>query len=316
MNHTESGTEYRDICIPFGLVEMDSRRNEVYAHLRRWFSSRNIQVMDKNGVDRLLRLLERTDEDSMKQQRNMIALLSTDHTGTVTADVMTFEQALEILPQQWSKSSTSYIFYRDDPGCIDGNCVFLQRVQLTKNCFIHAAAMLQYCLMSRSKRNAQTGAIIDIKVFIRDISRSLEPYIFDKGGKISEVFNEIVLGDPKFHWTEFKDIDAQWLKNYGPGVLTFGVRNETLVFGSNESLIYRGIPTGEIGSFHSVLIIGVRMERDSRLFLIQNWWPEQQVVEIREDYAIASNGKAFFIKDQDLIVREGLPWTKQKYGEI
>ncbi len=133
---------------------------------------------------------------------------------------------------------------------------------------------------------------------------------------MSEVFKEIVLGDPEFYRAEFNQIDAQWLKSYGPGVLTFGVRNETLVFGSSESLTYSGIPTGHVGSFHSVLIIGVRMEGGLRHFLVQNWWPEQQAVEIREDYANASNGRAFFIKDQNLIVREGLPWTKKKYGQI
>ena len=32
--------------------------------------------------------------------------------------------------------------------------------------------------------------------------------------------------------------------------------------------------------------------------------------------AIASNGQAFFIKNQNLIARESLPWTKKKYGQI
>lgn len=58
------------------------------------------------------------------------------------------------------------------------------------------------------------------------------------------------------------------------------------------------------------------MEGNSRHFLVQNWWPDQQVVEIREDYAIASNGQAFFTKNQNLIVQESIPWTKKKYGQI
>jgi hypothetical protein len=228
---------------------------------------------------------------------------------------MRFEQAMNILPHQWSNSSMSYVFHRDDPGCIPGGCAFLQRLQKSNNCFIHTAIMLQYCLMSRSN-GAKAGAIIDAKVFIRDISSSLGLYLFNQGGKASDIFNEIVDGNHKFHQTHFDKIDAEWLKTHGPGILAFGIRNETLVFGSNENLVYKGTPLGHVGSLHSVLIIGVRMEGNSRYFLVQNWWTIQQVVEIREDYAIASLGRAFFITTRNLIVREGLPWTKKKYDQF
>lgn len=319
VNHSASGTESGDICIPYSLTEMDSKQNEVHNRLLRWLSSRKIKVENQDGLSRFLHLLEPNDQDSMSQQGNMIALLSTDQSDlseSTPTHVMTFDQALDILPHQWSNSSTSYVFYRDDPRCIDGRCVILQRVQLTKSCFIQAAVMLQHCLMSRSKISAQAGAIIDMKVFIRDFSRSLEPFILNQGGLVSDVFKEIVVGDPGFFLKKINEIDARWLEIYGPGVLTFRFLNETLILGSSKSLVYAGNETGQFSGRHSVIIIGVRMEGNSRHFLVRNWSPDQQVVEIREDYLNASNGKAFFVKNQNLSVREGLPWNKKKYGQI
>ena len=69
------------------------------------------------------------------QLKNLIALLSTDHedlSETIPDSAITFDQAMEILPPKWSSSSTSYVFYRDDPGCINGDRVLLQRVQKAK----------------------------------------------------------------------------------------------------------------------------------------------------------------------------------------
>ncbi len=210
----------------------------------------------------------------------------------------------------------SYIFYRDDPGCIDGDCLIRQRYQKSGSCFIHTAIMLQYCLMSRSNKTRNAGAIVDMRVFVRDISSSVELFILNRGGKVPDIFKEIVHGDPKFHLIKIEEIDAELLKTYGPGLLTFNIFNETLVFGNNETLVYQGIPTGKITSCHSVLIIGVRMEGSSRQFLVQNWWSRQQVVVMSEDYVMASLGQAYFIKTQNLVVREGLPWTKKQFGQI
>ncbi len=133
---------------------------------------------------------------------------------------------------------------------------------------------------------------------------------------MSDVINEIVHGSPEYQSTKFDKIDAEWMKTYGPGVLTFNILNETNVFGRNVTLVYQGIPTGNETQSHSVLIIGVRMEGSLRHFLVQNWWTQHQIVEIREDYATASGGKAYFIKAKNLVVREGIPWTKKTYGQF
>jgi hypothetical protein len=210
----------------------------------------------------------------------------------------------------------SYVFHRDDPGCLDGDCVFRRRVQKSGICFIYAAIMQQYCLTSRSSETRNAGAVVDMKVFNGDISSMLELYIFNQGGKVSDVINEIVHGDPELQFTEFNKIDAEWMKTYGPGVLTFKIMNQTNVFGRNISLVYQGTPTGDRGQSHSVPIIGVRMDGISRHSWVQNWWTQHQIVEIREDYATASDGKAYFIKAINLVVREGIPWTKRTYGQF
>ena len=44
---------------------------------------------------------------------------------------------------------------------------------------------------------------------------------------MSDVFKEIVVGDPGFLLKEIIQIDARWSEIYGPGVLTFRFLNET-----------------------------------------------------------------------------------------
>ena len=51
---------------------------------------------------------------------------------------------------------------------------------------------------------------------------------------MSDVFKEIVVGDPGLFLTEINRINARWLEFYGPGVLTFRFLNETLIFGSSK----------------------------------------------------------------------------------
>jgi hypothetical protein len=324
INQSDSGRT--GICIPqdntaarkyqdFRLDDLVSRKHEIHSRSYRWLRSRNISLCDEFGFDGLMSLLEPTDETSRKQQKNLMALLATDGTDlsdNIPPNVMKFEQAMKILPRQWSNSSLSYVFYRDDPGCTDGDCLLIQRVQRSGNCFIHAAIMLQYCLMSRSNKTINAGAIVDIRVFIRDISGSLEPYILNRGGQVSDVFKEIVQGDPELYPIALNEMDATFLKTYGPVVLTF----EMSIFGSHDNLVYKGIPAGHTNRFHSVLIIGIRMEGNSSLFLAQNWWTTQQIVEISREYASESMGKAYFIKDKALVIRNGLPWTKKKYGQL
>ena len=138
VDHSESGTGTGDIFIPF-MKDVASRQNEVHACLLHWLISRNVEVRDNDGSDRLLPMLVPTDETSVKKLKNLIALLSTDHedlSETIPDTAITF--AMAILPPQWSSSSTSYVFYRDDPGYINGDCVLLQRVQKAKKCFIQA----------------------------------------------------------------------------------------------------------------------------------------------------------------------------------
>ncbi len=95
------------------------------------------------------------------------------------------------------------------------------------------------------KKLKNEGAIVDIKVFIRDLSTGLEPYILNRGGKVSDIFKELVNENPQYLVTPLNRIDAELLKTYGPGLFEFDLLNETLVFGMNETLVYKGIPTGQ-----------------------------------------------------------------------
>ncbi len=72
---------------------------------------------------------------------------------------------------------------------------------------------------------------------------------------MSEGFKEMVhgLGDSELSVIGLNEIDATFLRTYGPIVLTC---NKTLVFDSHDNLLYRKTPAGDTELFHSVLMSG------------------------------------------------------------
>ncbi len=65
-----------------------------------------------------------------------------------------------------------------------------------------------------------------------------------------------------------------------------------------------------LAAHHCCRIIGVRMEGKTSFLSVQNWWENQQFVEINTiiDRADASSNQTYFIKTQNPTARAGLPW--------
>ena len=76
-------------------------------------------------------------------------------------------------------------------------------------------------------------------------------------------------------------------------------------------------PTDRCAGYHSMLIIGVRMEGASR-FLVQNWWRRHQFVEISQEYLEAQplgGPVAHFVKSAPRAVQARFAQPAWRYAE-
>ena len=102
-------------------------------------------------------------------------------------------------------------------------------------------------------------------------SRTMLYDFLDKGSNVLEISPEDILRDT--------------FEKYGPdlsGLLPlFQVHNDFFEAGV---LSFTNSPNGEVIGLHSIVMLGIRNEGSSRIFLLQNWCREKQFVEVSEDY--------------------------------
>jgi hypothetical protein len=327
-------TEFGPICIPeanlslpaFLRIKFDGivTTNELRFRILRWLYARNVLAYSFERKNVLSYLVEPTcrppelAEVFGKYEKYMMRLISTnrdDLFDELPINVMSFDRALGELPQQWSNRSDSFIFFRDDPDYTRHNAIVPQRVQTSEICFIHAAAMLQHFLLSRSGAAARPGASLDIRHFLRHVSAHLEQYLFDKGGTVVHILAEILQRGSEVASAPLDRLDAGWLRRYGPAALAdFDITDGDPAFGQPARLVYSGAPAGAALGSHTMLVVGVRGAGAARRFLVQNWWPEHQLVDIGLDFAAASRATAYYVRTPQAAARRGLAWVDKRFA--
>jgi hypothetical protein len=127
-----------------------------------------------------------------------------------------------------------------------------------------------------------TGVIDISKFFHTHLSHSdLENYVLhNKGGSAKHVLKFILQPMSVILTTAIISIDNIQLANYGPHLLASFLVYDEFMYG--EQLSYRGKPTGKPIGLHAMIIVGVRVGKGSKLFLLQNWWPKKQFREVVE----------------------------------
>ena len=267
----------------------------------------------------LLALFERGDEFQRNAFERLNRLLSDSGdvgSDSIPSDVMSFETAIELMPE-WQSNLTSYVFFRDDPDIqYLGVQVVVQRVQQNSLCHMYAPVLMQYYLLLKYKHGNGVSTILNLAKYIREVynPRMLASYIIEGKGILSDRFLSSILGeDSVVRMVNFNKIDTALLKRYGPVLLTmfnvcddFGVEGR-LVYsldGCNatprEAPVYigcdflvledrllfaKGYETmGRCRGYHAMVIVGVRKVGSSRRFLVQNWWRRHQFVEISQEY--------------------------------
>ena len=107
-------------------------------------------------------------------------------------------------------------------------------------------------------------------------------------------------------------ISRETFEKYGPGLLcTFDVHDD---FFDADVFSYMDCPTGNFRGHHCMVVLGVRNEGESRIFLLQNWWRDKQFVEVSEDYMFM-DCSICFIGTPQTFVRDSLPSYADKFDD-
>jgi hypothetical protein len=108
-----------------------------------------------------------------------------------------------------------------------------------------------------------------------------------------------------------ENISRETFEKFGPGLLsTFEVYDEFL---DAHKLSYTDGPRGRFVGHHSMVVLGVRSEGESRIFLLQNWWRDKQFVEVSEDYISCMECSVFFVCTPQIFARDRLPSYSDKF---
>ncbi len=91
-------------------------------------------------------------------------------------------------------------------------------------------------------------------------------------------------------------------------------------FGVAGKLVYTEIPDQNCNhcpaDMHTMLIIGMRWEGESRRFLVQNWWTDHQFVELDQNFLEKCAALAYFVFLPQYEILKGLPQTRALYDEV
>jgi hypothetical protein len=64
-----------------------------------------------------------------------------------------------------------------------------------------------------------------------------------------------------------------------------------------------------------MVLIGMRKAGDEWRFLLQNWWPHLQLVEVSQEYFISSKAKVEFVLIEQHIIPRQFERCNSKYAE-
>ncbi len=271
----------------------------------------------QNKEDRLLRLRcfihPKSAFAEAGARRQVLALLAPcgDSTSVqIPTNVQTFEAALKIL-HRWDDANEAYIFTRDHKAAQDTDV--LKSRLCSGLCSIQGVAMLRHYLKVIYTPLCQ-NTMLNATIYIRNklstdnlrryfggsrglCSRTMLNDFLDEGSEVLEIPTEC--------------ISRETFEKYGPGLLCmFEIYDD---FYKEGVLSYVGCPMGRFIGYHCMVVLGVRMEGQSRMFLLQNWWRDKQFVEVSDEYLESMDCSICFVATPQTFVRDCLPSYADKF---
>jgi hypothetical protein len=271
-----------------------------------------------DGIGSLFSRRDKIESDAFNRLERLLSDAEDLHFEDIPSDVISWDQALEIMPK-WKNVSNTYIFHRDDPDVRRrSEPVLLQRVHQEGLCHMLAPVVLHYYLTLKHSPAEEQPAVFNIAKFIRETYRgkTLAEHIAGRGLQSHMFLSNIVGLGQIVTYLDYNQVDSAMLRRHGPVLLSmftvcddFGTEGRTIfsLDSCNASAaaldggpVYIGCDFVEIegrlfyakgyqetdrcAGYHSMVIIGVRMEGASRRFLVQNWRRRHQFVEISQEY--------------------------------
>jgi hypothetical protein len=176
----------------------------------------------------------------------------------------------------------------------------VQRVQYRSLCYMHAPVVTQYYSIWNTKLKVNPGAtsdhgMIDITAEIATYWKGQDLYrhiFLDEGGVSASFLYRILHANSSLRsllpeQSSYEDL-ANALRTYGPALVpAFMVHRD---FMDPSIYHHHGLPDTEHPiDGHSMVLVGVRIDDAGKLYyLLQNWWPGKEFVEVSRDYLLAS----------------------------
>eukprot|EP00672_Neobodo_designis_P028696 CAMPEP_0174828866 /NCGR_PEP_ID=MMETSP1114-20130205/1577_1 /TAXON_ID=312471 /ORGANISM="Neobodo designis, Strain CCAP 1951/1" /LENGTH=402 /DNA_ID=CAMNT_0016062593 /DNA_START=67 /DNA_END=1275 /DNA_ORIENTATION=- len=214
-----------------------------------------------------------------------------------------FNDFLKVAPGWEHKDA--YMFH------VARNVSLAHRVHHSGLCYIHAPAVVQRYLVSLHQKDV---GMIDMTKLLRETftAKELEKHIFeDEGGSSFQMLKRILQPGSKFV-TDGTHEDN--LKTYGPGLVS-GFAVDPDFHAGHAS--YDGELKGKVVGHHAMALIGVRRDPSSGQlwYLLQNWWPQAQFVEVSREYLISSEAKVSFVITPQLKIPDDFSTQSQLFAE-
>jgi hypothetical protein len=151
---------------------------------------------------------------------------------------------------------------------------FVERVQLSGLCYMHAPIVLQHYLVSMN--TDEKVKMLDMGRYLREHMSGEALYLHiwnDFGGSSAGFLRQILVQQPAPPVVSAISMKAsEWidaLKQYGP-LLVSSVKVDATLH-DKVTTTFDGV-RGEAHGHHAMVLVGHRKQGDVDLFLLQNWW--------------------------------------------
>jgi hypothetical protein len=174
---------------------------------------------------------------------------------------------------EWGDATKSYVIFRDHPKLARKNA-FVERVQKSGLCYMHAPIVMQHYLVRMNSRKAVM--MLDMAIYLRQHMNSDALYLHiwsDHGGDSAEFLRQILVQQPEPVVTTVETTAVRLLERLqqcGP-LLVAGVKIDD-VLDDRVTTSFRGVRNSKFKGRHAMVMVGHRKDGDVDLFLLQNWW--------------------------------------------
>jgi hypothetical protein len=211
------------------------------------------------------------------------------------------------------------------------NIEMVQRIQRQGKCFLHAPAVLQGYLVQKGSN--EWKGMMDLAKYVRNgfSSERLSTYIVvDGGGSSLEALtnileyglratNNIPSSDIKRDLESDNPRLLQYLQEHGPALVAlFGVDEKFMRVkssGGSIPFVSHKIILGEDTERHAMVLVGMRRIEKKWRLLLQNWWPEGQLIEVSSETFASSGATVHFALQEQTKIKEEIPTLLDKQAE-